>query len=227
MPPRRLSLHGRAVTSAVWARWQPRQKFMLMFWVIGLGQEGGGRWWWLCGNCGGFQAASSWPWIWLWGQESERGHQSWGSLWFGFRGGWVRSKESSPLLSQSWEHRATVEMLAALRHPTVNTGQERNANVVGTLWSQVKNSGVRLVFLLFKSLWITSWHDQAQGLLAKRTTFKVLTRNKVLHKIDECKNGSGSDEQSCARKESFHLRNTFYRQKNVQWQIFPVWKIMI
>lgn len=40
-----------------------------------------------------------------------------------------------------------------------------------------------------------------------------MTRKKVLHKIDECKNGSGSDEQSCARKESFHLRNTFYRQK--------------
>ncbi|TWW75874.1 hypothetical protein D4764_13G0005360 [Takifugu flavidus] len=35
--------------------------------------------------------------------------------------------------SESWEHRATVERLAALRHPTVNTGQERNANVVGTL----------------------------------------------------------------------------------------------
>lgn len=38
---------------------------------------------------------------------------------------------------------------------------------------------------------------------------------------DECKNTTGSGERSCARQESFHLRNTFYR-RNVQWQIFPV-----
>ncbi|CAG08680.1 unnamed protein product [Tetraodon nigroviridis] len=39
---------------------------------------------------------------------------------------------SKPAIDSSWEHRATVERLAAVRHPTVNTGQERNANVVGT-----------------------------------------------------------------------------------------------
>lgn len=60
---------------------------MVMFWVIGQGQEGGGYWWWLCGDCVGFQSASSWPGVWpLRSGEREGGHQTWGSLWFGFRG---------------------------------------------------------------------------------------------------------------------------------------------
>lgn len=47
-PQTELSLHGRAehsptVSSAVCVAWQPGQKFMVMFWVIGQGQEGGGR----------------------------------------------------------------------------------------------------------------------------------------------------------------------------------------
>lgn len=63
-PHTELSLHGQAGSDCKLCCvgcLAAGQRFMVMFWVIGQGQEAVGHWRWLCGDCGGFSGCVSWP----------------------------------------------------------------------------------------------------------------------------------------------------------------------
>lgn len=64
------------------------QKFMVMLWVMGQAQEGGGHWWWQCGDCVRFQTLSSWPGVSAFGvSKIRRRHQRLSNLCLFWGGG--------------------------------------------------------------------------------------------------------------------------------------------